>query len=477
VENLEFNSYLEDEILNRIQQWQSDLYISIYKLFGEKDVHLDFNDPIKIFVGENGMGKTTLLNTMYYLLTNNIEQLKEVDFYSVKVKTSNDEITIYRTDLHLADKDEVMRIRHRIRRHLNQEEYHYLYSEIINGDKSLDDFKELFEISIKNRTKYYQQIINDIYEYTQHGHINEEVSQNLKKIKVILKHYFYGKVLYFPTYRRIEEEVHKIGYQLIKNDKNAEQNQPDENELIKFGMDDVNDIFNKITSAITQSAIEGLKKVTGEMLTQLVNNNNNISNEIKKIMKQKEVINVVLERVKNELPTETSKRLKEIILDKRFGEDTTYNEFLLYFLHNFIKIYDKSAYKEESIRQFMGVCNKYLVDKEVKYDEGAVKIGIFRKSNGSDVRLSQLSSGEKQIVSIFARLYLTNEENFVILFDEPELSLSIKWQKMFLVDILNSNKCSFIFSVTHSPFIYNNDLKRFTQPLELLFGGEAIWNE
>ena len=48
-----------------------------------------------------------------------------------------------------------------------------------------------------------------------------------------------------------------------------------------------------------------------------------------------------------------------------------------------------------------------------------------------------------------------------MLFDEPELSLSINWQQELLPDIINSKKCNFLFCVTHSPFIYDNDVQKY----------------
>jgi len=73
-----------------------------------------------------------------------------------------------------------------------------------------------------------------------------------------------------------------------------------------------------------------------------------------------------------------------------------------------------------------------------------------------------LSSGEKQIVSLFAKLYLTGSDNFIILFDEPELSLSIYWQEKLINNILESKKCEFMMVVTHSPFIVPKELKKYT---------------
>jgi predicted ATPase len=92
------------------------------------------------------------------------------------------------------------------------------------------------------------------------------------------------------------------------------------------------------------------------------------------------------------------------------------------------------------------------------YDELTFSVKILDQS-GSDIDLSVLSSGEKQVVAIFAHLYLEGAQDLVVVIDEPELSLSVPWQKRFLVDIKNSGRCGCLVAVTHSPFIYDNELK------------------
>ena len=88
------------------------------------------------------------------------------------------------------------------------------------------------------------------------------------------------------------------------------------------------------------------------------------------------------------------------------------------------------------------------------------------------INIHKLSSGEKQILSLFANLYLSERNDFAIFFDEPELSLSIEWQKMLLKDIIDSKKCKFLFATTHSPFIFDrliditSDLSEFSEEIE-----------
>ena len=62
----------------------------------------------------------------------------------------------------------------------------------------------------------------------------------------------------------------------------------------------------------------------------------------------------------------------------------------------------------------------------------------------------------------FSKIYLSEaSKRFIVLFDEPELSLSIVWQKQLLPDIINSEKCEFMLAVTHSPFIFDNELDKY----------------
>ena len=53
---------------------------SVHGLFGTDDVHIPFDENIKILVGENGLGKTQVLNLFYYTLTRNFFRLGEFSF-------------------------------------------------------------------------------------------------------------------------------------------------------------------------------------------------------------------------------------------------------------------------------------------------------------------------------------------------------------------------------------------------------------
>ncbi len=126
---------------------------------------------------------------------------------------------------------------------------------------------------------------------------------------------------------------------------------------------------------------------------------------------------------------------------------------------------DDAVLHDDSIQNFTEVCNRYLADNKLAYNESNITVDIVRRKNGHAVDIEKLSSGEKQIISLFAKLYLQKGANLAIFLDEPELSLSIEWQKTLLPDIINSGKCGFLFTATHSPFIFENELISHTVDL------------
>ena len=127
-----------------------------------------------------------------------------------------------------------------------------------------------------------------------------------------------------------------------------------------------------------------------------------------------------------------------------------------------LKLIDSSEIYNKSINQiwgpindFLSLVNQFLSDshKELVIDQ----VGwLYVKVEGNELRsLDVLSSGERQIVVIFGHLAINRELNragiFVI--DEPELSLHLRWQQIFVDSLLTvSPKNQFILA-THSPAI------------------------
>ncbi len=68
----------------------------------------------------------------------------------------------------------------------------------------------------------------------------------------------------------------------------------------------------------------------------------------------------------------------------------------------------------------------------------------------------QLSSGEKQILAIMLTVLVEDQQPYVLLMDEPEVSLHIEWQKRLIELITELNPRVQIILTTHSPAVIMN---------------------
>ena len=140
--------------------------------------------------------------------------------------------------------------------------------------------------------------------------------------------------------------------------------------------------------------------------------------------------------------------------------------FLVYYLQKLVCIYEAQEAINKKLSKFAIVCSKYLSGKKIEYDETMLTVKVLDK-DGSKIDFNDLSSGEKQIISIFSKVYLDVTSQCIFIIDEPEISLSIEWQKDFLKDIYDSGKIALLIATTHSPFIFSNDYVNYVKELEL----------
>jgi predicted ATP-dependent endonuclease of OLD family len=289
---------------------------------------------------------------------------------------------------------------------------------------------------------------------------NEKLQEKIERIKK----FFPYPILYFPTYRRVEEDLRNLG---ITEEKELARDE----QLIQFGMSDVKSRFDRITSEIRDSSVEWYSVQNGKMLSQLIGGIQKESIDMKSL-ENPEVFRIVLDRIGENISLEDKQHILQLIASKQIKQDQYLH--LSYFLLNLVQVYDRQRSNDNAIKDFARVTNEYLTDKEVRYNESKVDIQIVNKRSGVDMPLDRLSSGEKQVVSIFSRLFLEkSNEPYALFFDEPELSLSMEWQKKLLSDIVSSQRCIFLLAATHSPFIFENELDKYAEALKVKFIGEA----
>jgi predicted ATP-dependent endonuclease of OLD family len=249
-------------------------------------------------------------------------------------------------------------------------------------------------------------------------------------------------------------------------------------ELAKFGMDDVDRTLGNSMSRLKEEWRHDLDKLTGEYLREVLRGDYE-SVDIAHLRDLDEVtLTTMLDRISEAtLPASDKRNLHEMVAKiNKEGEIEAQDRVVVHFLAKLQRLYSEQANREKQVRALVEVCNVYLQGKEFIFDSNQFTLRIVPRQSdfGSllpmpmqdgPLKLRMLSSGEKQIVSLFTQLYLSLSPRLFIIIDEPEQSLSVIWQKRFLPDIVKSGHCTNLVAVTHSPFIYDNDLDRYAHSL------------
>lgn len=432
---------------------------AINGLFGFKDVEIPFDKEAVILIAENGSGKTTILNTLYYSISCKFDKLSTVEFESVVLDfTSGVSVQIEKSDLNSLYNRDFFELASLLRPYLPRREIDMLLREFRKFSSTKLARKNFLELMDRYGAHIPSKHFNNLMEELslRFNKAEKEIDPNSKinKIRATIQENLNESVLYFPTYRRIEEDLKNLGYEDDKFERLSRGEE--EGKLIQFGMNDVIDRLDEIKTTIKNSALNLFSKLTGEILTQFVEGIE-ITQEMRESI-QPDTLNIVLSRVgENNISRSDRNKIEKLVSSGEINSDEQYSQ-LVYFLSKLVGLYEQQKEKDDSINQFATICNEYLNKKRIVYDEANVDISIIQTRNKKPIDIKNLSSGEKQIISLFSRIYLESSEDFILLFDEPELSLSIEWQKLLLPDILKSGKCKLLLAVTHSPFIFDNEL-------------------
>lgn len=422
----------------------------IYGLFDRYNIDLSFDQTVNIYIGENGLGKTTILNCLYYVLSRQFNKLLDIQFEHIELQLlDGSKYAVSKKDIiQYTSSDKRRRMRH------------YDYSFI---SEYLDDLNDIVEFTPEIVEKLAQRIsiVEDIpmsrayrtlVSYIEFNHDNNPKNKggnadNVAKLISAIKTNIPERIIYLPTYRRIESDISSFNIRI------DELSKPD--LLIRFGMSDVQKSIEDILGKIKDLAMRGYNEMASLLLKQYVDGESSIDKSTPSL--DREAVRIVLNRLGDQI----EKGYKERIIDLVETDAISKNEYahLRNLLCKLITNYDLQKLFDIRINTFVDTCNRYLNDKIMVYDPSNLALDIYIDDGKLDkkIQLTQLSSGEKQIVSLFSKVYLESSERSIVVIDEPELSLSISWQQMLLPDIIRSTTCGLLLTVTHSPFIFENE--------------------
>ena len=453
--------------------------MEIYDLFYKmNNISVDFEKEIKIYVAYNGSGKTTVLKIINSVLLGDIEKILNIEFSKIKLKLKNGKkIEIINNNLNMdfSDKehnlDEVMDIFNNESDGIKNKMF------FLKGEFNDEIFKK-DTLSLKNRIF--------LREYVKNKYITMS-DESIERYQELINRMRDYKILFLPTYRRVEEDISLIiknsnflnefsesVFGMRRNMKTSSYNlykSLNFGEVLNFGMRDIQEIFDTKCKEIRDSALDCYNKSFAKFLNNSVEQKNTSTDNEKFDNKDIKTIELILKRLNaSELNEETKSSLTNI----KFVNDDLDNN-LKGLLKIMINEYSGTEEVENEIGNFCTLINTYFNNKlpttnksrtkKIEYNPETVTISIKDPHNEKGLLLNNLSFGEKQIVSLFVQIFF-NKKKLIILIDEPELSMSVEWQEALLTDIAECEKVSHVTAMTHSPFIFKN-LSKNTTDLEL----------
>jgi len=422
-------------------------------VFGYLDFDIKFNQDVSFLVGGNGSGKTTALKLMNALVKPNFKDLLQIPFHtcSLTLNINDSEVVIFaqtnedNISLSVSDCEPDLLLPN----YSNSDDY-YSHRE--------DKFEEIIEdLNRQNIEHPVMRAISsidspiflgldrrrDVSNMKQDYFHERELWMHKKRTKMgSSKRFIKGSIgaslmdtemLVQNSYRRIRElenrQSHKLRDQILLSSF----------QYSEFDQDVLTPNMNKWKEK------EGLltrQKEIKDAISNIYGEDSSLSNEVDKFFSGVTKL------------FETTEQTGE-----SFSIEWLLNKAQIERMSNIVDIVDDHKSKVDKyyrpINDFLNTVNEFYSDssKELKVD--AVGQLVVKRPDGNECTIEGLSSGERQLLVIFAHAFFnhfSNRKN-VFIIDEPELSLHLGWQEMFAETIFSISPNSQFILATHSPEI------------------------
>ena len=431
--------------------------VEFTKLFGYFDYSIDFHDTVTILHGLNGCGKTTMLQTINAVFNKEMDTIKSTDLQSVSFFFSTGAILkIDRKKIYLdPEKEKATGI------------IYLAYSIIENGKETVfdsfentDEYQDIVKRFLKGYRPFpFLERINESTWYDRKRETKLNLEEVIAEYGTIIFRRYSREYLEDDIPQPVQDILASMDVRLIAADrltvaKRVERQYGEDNIKIERRVNLIaKDLSQKIRDTIQQYAQLSQAKDRTFPLRAIKQSSPLTVDEIKSKMielesKRKEFVDTgILEEEQDDIGIHD-------LLDA-ITESNRQN-LSLYAIDTEEKLNALSSLSS-SINLFRNLIDKNFNNKRIVFnkDYGFRFVATY---SDSTILPQSLSSGKQHELVMFYDLIFNASENTLILIDEPELSLHIKWQLDYvdeLLQIISATKFSAVLA-THSPQIIHD---------------------
>ena len=450
--------------------------ISITGMFNRFNVTLPIKDNRVIIVGHNGIGKSTILNAFYYVISAQWEKLIETYFQKLELRADSRVFTIEREWLLKMDLHQPRTLLDMYGDSFSSKFTSGVAARISNRELRILSTNAVTPSMMRSISHKYRVPISAVEEL--HHLLNNvsigdpiDLHRELRDVEEYFDVNLDGRILYLPTYRRIEKDIKSIFPEIEEEIQRAIRFRRASDfgsrselyvELVNFGMEDVHVMIQEKMEGLRNLALSEIRSLSTLYLRDVIKNVANTYDSSRVRDFDQRDLKRIFTNVDESVLSQPDQAMIYAVIDKiSTGAGIEENErYVAHYISLLIDIGEKIASREKPVHEFARICESYLFGKRFRFDNAGYSLPI-EYAEGDSVKMEDLSSGEKQIVSLFAHMTLDERPSNYVIIDEPELSLSVHWQQKFLQDISNLESCAFVGAVTHSPFVFENDLDEY----------------
>ncbi len=399
--------------------------IKIEKLFEIFDYNIEYpaDGNVLIITGPNGFGKTQVLKILYNLFNRKFTFFKTLVFENITIYL-NDNISI------------------NISKSINEPEKKDVIFTILNGTEKIDNFIY---------TSYINNIPKNLFEIEDDKWLDRITNEILDMDEVISR--YADKIFNFES-EEANAILDSINVHLIREQRLFKSPSFREQTFIKK-----NNHFRMIETIQTYS--DELRNLISEHTQKLFFISQSLDSTYpKRLISEKQTVSKDEYDQKFAALKDKQTRLRKNGLYEETPQTLEYSQddakALLVYLNDLeekLKVFDYFLAKLELFTSILNDRRFTFKSIHINRDKGF----YFQTTKGTELKLSELSSGEQHEVILLYELIFKTSPNILVLIDEPEISLHITWQKEFLDDLLKIiNMQNFqVLIATHSPSIIN----------------------